>query len=152
MDVAHVKSLSYPAAAPSYAALANASLIAIEQAPDAIIVTDKEGEIQIWNKRAKEIFGFSKDEAVQGGLDLIIPENLRPAHWRGFSSAMAAGEVKSRGAAIRTRARHKDGRKIYVDLSFAVLTGPAGDAIGAIATARTPSSEHPTPPRPASQP
>ena len=108
----------------------------VEQAPDAIIVIDASGTVRIWNKRAEEIYGFSPQEAVQGGLDLIIPPHLREAHARGFHSAMAAGKVKSPGRAARTRATHKSGAKLYVEMSFSVLSDDSGKAVGAIAIAR----------------
>jgi PAS domain S-box-containing protein len=49
---------------------------------------------------------------------------------------MAAGKVKSHGRAALTRAMHKSGRKLYVELSFAVLSDSSGHALGAIAIAR----------------
>src|ERR1700720_384406 len=94
----------------------------VEQAPDAIIVTDNAGAIRIWNKRAVEMFGYSMEEAVAGKLDLIIPEHLRPAHWRGFHAAIAGGKAKSKGHAVVSRALHKNGNKLYVELSFGILT------------------------------
>ena len=108
----------------------------VEQAPDAIIVTDNAGAVLIWNDRARAIFGFSKAEAQAGGLDLIIPENLRPAHWRGFQAALAAGKTKSEGRPALTRAVHKDGHKLYVELSFGIVTDRAGKTLGALAVAR----------------
>jgi len=115
----------------------------VEQAPDAIIVTDTEGAIRIWNDRARAIFGFSKTEAVAGGLDLIIPDNLRPAHWRGFQAAVAAGKAKSEGRSALTRAVHKDGHKLYVELSFGIVTDRAGSPLGALAIARDVTQRHP---------
>ena len=114
----------------------------VEQAPDAIIVTDNAGAIRIWNDRAHAIFGFSKTEAVVGGLDLIIPENLRPAHWRGFQAAVAAGKARSEGRSTLTRAVHKVGHKLYVDLSFGIVTDRAGSPLGALAIARDVTQRH----------
>ncbi len=108
----------------------------VEQAPDAIIVTDNAGAVRIWNDRAQAIFGFSQTEAQAGGIDLIIPENLRPAHWRGFHAALAAGKTKSEGRPALTRAVHKDGHKLYVELSFGIATDRDGKPLGALAIAR----------------
>jgi len=108
----------------------------VEQAPDAMILTDPTGAVRIWNQRAVAIFGYSMREAVDGGLDLIIPAELRAAHGRGFGEAMAAGKCKTRGRAVLTRAMHKDGHKVYVELSFAVITEGSGRIIGALAIAR----------------
>lgn len=114
----------------------------VEQAPDAVIATDGAGAVSIWNRRATEIFGFSLEEAVEGGLDLIIPAHLRTTHWRGFSSAMASGKVKSQGRIVLTRAMHKSGHKLYVELSFSVLSDTLGKAYGAIAIARDVTEQH----------
>jgi PAS domain S-box-containing protein len=108
----------------------------VEQAPDAVIFTDSAGAVRIWNRRAVEMFGFSTDEAMRGGLDLIIPENLKPAHDRGFQQAVAAGKTRSAGRAILTRAKHKDGSKLYVEMSFAIITDASGGVSGALAIAR----------------
>ncbi len=108
----------------------------IEQAPDAIIMTDNAGAVRIWNRRAVEIFGFSMKEAIEGGLDLIIPEDLEPAHDRGFRAAIAAGKTKSEGRAILTRAKHKNGSKLYIEMSFAIVTDAPGRVSGALAIAR----------------
>ena len=110
--------------------------IVVEQSPDAIIFADKEGAIRLWNARAEAIFGFSAEEAIGKNLDIIIPERLRAAHWRGFESALAAGETKYAGRSMTTRSAHKDGRTIYVELSFALLKDRSDAVIGALATAR----------------
>jgi len=78
--------------------------IVIDQAPDAIIVTKHVGDIRVWNNRAVEIFGFSVAEALEGGLDLIIPEHLRSAHSKGFREAVTAGRTKAKGHGMLSRA------------------------------------------------
>jgi PAS domain S-box-containing protein len=108
----------------------------LEQAPDVVIVTDRSGVIRVWNRRATEVFGFSADEAIAAGLDVIIPAALQQAHWTAFDVAMKSGKAKTQGRAILTRAVHKDGGRLYLELSFAVLSNEAGEAIGAIAIGR----------------
>ena len=50
--------------------------LVVEQAPDGIIFTDREGVIQIWNSAAAELFGYLPEEVVGRTLDIIIPEHL----------------------------------------------------------------------------
>ena len=83
----------------------------VEQGPDALIFADCEGTIRLWNARAEAIFGYAAAEAVGRSLDLIIPENLRAAHWRGYRQAITLGHAKSGGHALATRAAHKLGSK-----------------------------------------
>jgi PAS domain S-box-containing protein len=108
----------------------------IDQAPDAIIFADKQGVIRIWNNAAANLFGYLPDEAVGRTLDLIVPEDLRHAHWNGFRTAMASGHTKSSGRAMKTRAHHKTGQKQYVSLAFSVVKDSNDIVLGAMATAR----------------
>ena len=68
-------------------------------------------------------------------LDLIVPDDLRAAHWRGFDDAMANGLLKLQGHPTLTCAVHKSGRKLYVEMTFALVTID-GVAQGAVAVAR----------------
>lgn len=105
--------------------------------PDAVIYADREGTIRVWNDGAAALFGFSAAEALGQNLDLIIPERLRAAHWAGFDRAMETGTTKG-GREVRvTRGLHKDGRRLYVEMSFGVaLDARSGKAIGSVAMAR----------------
>lgn len=108
----------------------------VEQAPDAVIFADREGAIRLWNAKAEAIFGYSKDEAIGRNLDLIIPENLRAAHWRGYNRSLAEGQTKSGGKAMVTRATPKLAGKLYVEMAFEIVRDPSQGVLGALATAR----------------
>ncbi len=108
----------------------------LEQAPDGIIFADREGVIRIWNARAEALFGYSAAEAIGKSLDLIIPEHLRAGHWRGYRQAIASGHTRLGDKAMLTRATHKDGSKVYVELAFGIVGDGQGGALGATATAR----------------
>jgi PAS domain S-box-containing protein len=108
----------------------------VNQSPDAIVFADRQGMIQVWNNAAGDLFGYAPDEVLGTSLDVIIPEHLRLAHWTGFNSAVASGQTKFGTHAMRTRATHKTGHKLYVSLAFSVVHDPDGKVIGAMATAR----------------
>ena len=110
--------------------------LVVDQAPDAIVFADRQGMIQLWNNAAADLFGFPPDEVIGLSLDIIIPEHLRHAHWEGFARAMASGHTKHGGRALKTRATHKDGQRLYVSLAFSVVNDRDGKVIGAMATAR----------------
>jgi PAS domain S-box-containing protein len=108
----------------------------VEQAPDALIFADREGAIRVWNRAAEALFGYSAAEALGQSLDIIIPERLRAAHWTAFDKSLATGETKYAGRVLTTRSAHKDGRRLYVELSFSLLMDSTGNVTGAIALAR----------------
>lgn len=108
----------------------------VEQNTEAIVFADREGTICLWNRAAQQVFGFGENEAVGANLDLIIPERLRAAHWEAYGRAFETGRLRSPGKARVTRALHRDGRRLYVEMSFALALDDAGAVIGAFAVAR----------------
>ena len=109
----------------------------LEQIADAVIYADETGTIRRWNQAAAVLFGCDAAETIGQNLDLIIPEHLRAGHWHGFEAAMTNGVMKLQGRPTVTRAAHKTGRKLYVEMTFALVKGQAGGpARGAVAVAR----------------
>lgn len=109
----------------------------LDDAADAIIYADRLGTVIRWNPAATALFGYSSDEALGQRLDLIIPEHLRAAHWRGYEAAMTKGTMKLQGRPTLTRASHKNGQKLYVEMTFAIVRGgAAGEVLGSVAVAR----------------
>jgi len=104
--------------------------------PEALVVADPQGVIRYWNDAAERLFGHAQEEAVGAGLDLLVPERFKGAHDAGFARAVASGQLRMGGRVMRTRANHKDGRKLYVDFSFALLKDASGQVVGVYATAR----------------
>jgi PAS domain S-box-containing protein len=83
------------------------------------------------------LFGYSAEEALGQSVELIIPDHLRAAHWSGFDAAMTKGATKLQGRPTLTRALHKSGRRLYVEMSFAIVKGDAeSEVLGAVAVAR----------------
>jgi PAS domain S-box-containing protein len=108
----------------------------VEQVADALIYADREGRIVRWNHAAGQLFGYSAADALGNSLDLIIPTHLRAAHWAGYDLAIANGTTKLHGRPTLTRATHKDGRKLYVEMTFALVKDKDDQTIGSVAMAR----------------
>jgi len=109
----------------------------LDQVADAVIYANRSGAIVRWNRASAALFGFSSEHALGQSLNLIIPEHLRASHWRGFNAAMKTGTTKLQGRPTLTRALHKSGRKLYVEMTFAIVKGDAKDEVlGSVAVAR----------------
>ncbi|NYT60438.1 PAS domain S-box protein [Alcaligenaceae bacterium] len=108
----------------------------VEQVSDALIYVDRAGNIVRWNQAACALFGYSAAEMLGGGLDPIIPEHLRAAHWAGFNKAIDTGKTRLAGQPTLTRAVHKMGRKLYVEMTFALVVDEHAVAMGSVAMAR----------------
>jgi PAS domain S-box-containing protein len=108
----------------------------VEQTTDAIIFADREGLIRIWNQGAETVFGYPAKDILGESLDVIIPEELRTRHGEGYNRALSEGKTRFGNRVMATRALHKDGSRLYVELSFAVIVDDSGHAEGAMAIGR----------------
>jgi PAS domain S-box-containing protein len=107
----------------------------LDQMADAVIYADRGGKIQLWNRVAAALFGYEAAEALGSSIDIIVPERLREPHWRGFEAAIASGTLKLSGRPTLTRALHKDGSRLYIEMSFGLVKN-AGSPVDSVAVAR----------------
>jgi PAS domain S-box-containing protein len=93
---------------------------------DAVVVTDADGLIRLWNPAAERLFGFTQVEALGRSLDLITPERQRQRHWHGYHQTMATGITKYGADLLRVPALAKDGRPLSIAFTVALLFGADG--------------------------
>lgn len=105
----------------------------VEDTQVAIIFSDRDGIIRLWNSGAEAMFGYRAEEALGQSLDLIVPERQRGRHWEGYSRVMATGVTKYGRELLAVPAMTKDGRRISVEFSIALLHTPTGELLGAAA-------------------
>lgn len=104
---------------------------------DAIIFTDTAGLVRFWNPGARRIFGFSEEEALGHSLDIIIPERQRERHWEGYRRVMKTGVTRyGEGSLLAVPALRKDGTRISVEFTIALVQGASGAPCGAAAIVR----------------
>ena len=108
----------------------------VEALGDAIVVANASGAITLWNPAAQRLFGFTQAEALGNSLDLIVPERLRERHWDGFKKTMASGETRYAHDVLRVPAVHKDGRRLSIAFTVALLDGPQRKVTGIVAVIR----------------
>ena len=105
----------------------------LDAAGDAIIAASPNGSIIFWNRAAERIFGFSSSEALGKSLDLIIPERQRKRHWTGYAGVMKSGTTRYGADVLRVPALHRDGRRLSIAFTVALLSGPGGvESVAAI--------------------
>jgi PAS domain S-box-containing protein len=130
----------------------------VEEMPEAVIVSDRTGAIIFWNRGAEIMFGHGAAEAVGQSLDLIIPDRFRARHWEGYHTVMATGVTRYGQELLAVPAIRKDGHRISIEFSIALLRDDSGAPQGAAAIIRDVTArwerEHaaPTPPGPTTAP
>jgi PAS domain S-box-containing protein len=117
--------------APSDAALADAlahspALLAgiVQLAADGIISIDDEERIHLFNAGAEEIFGYTADEVLGRGLDVLIPDRYREAHRAEHLPHFARAHETARrmGARREVFGRRKDGTEFPAEVAISKVT------------------------------
>ena len=75
----------------------------------AVVLADTAGHIVSWDTGAERLFGHRATDAVGATLDLIVPPDLRAAHWAGFRRAMDTGTCRLDRATTNLPVRCPDG-------------------------------------------
>ena len=93
-----------------------------ENAPDVVVVINKEGKITRWNPQAEKLFGWKKDEVINKYLaETIVPPQFREAHQKGLRRYVQTGESTILGKTIELFAVNKDNTEIDVSLSISPM-------------------------------
>lgn len=108
----------------------------LDSTPDAIIFADQDGVIRVWNGGAEAIFGYSSAEAVGEKLDIIIPEKLRERHWEGYFQVMKSGTTKYGKDTLSVPGIRKDGSRVSLEFSVALVRDEDGVLLGISAMMR----------------
>ena len=108
----------------------------VEVIGDAVIASDPGGVITMWNPAAERIFGFTKAEALGQSLDLIIPETQRNRHWDGYHKTIETGETRYATDVLRVPALHKNGRRLSIAFTVALLYSVERQVTGIVAVVR----------------
>jgi len=107
-----------------------------EGVSDAFVFADAEGNIRLWSPGAAAMFGYSREEALGQSLDLIVPEAMRERHWEGYHRVMRSGQTRYATELLAVPARCKDGRRVSIEFTIAMLRDESGAIIGAGAVIR----------------
>lgn len=120
---------------------AQAKLAAIvESSGDAIISQTPTGIITSWNKGAERIFGYTANEVIGKGIEILIPPDQHGLEQK-ILGRVQNGEVIDH---YQTRRLRKDGTTLDASLSISPVRDAAGQIIGASKIARDISEQKKT--------
>lgn len=105
----------------------------VQQTQIAVIFSDRQGVIQLWNSGAEAMFGYTAEESIGQSLDIIVPERQRARHWEGYDKVMTSGASKYGREMLAVPATRKDGTRISIEFTIVLVRSPSGDVLGAAA-------------------
>jgi PAS domain S-box-containing protein len=103
--------------------------LAVEAAPNAMIMADRHGRIVLVNSQAEALFGYARDEMIGQLVEMIVPGRFREAHPGYRASFGADPKARAMGAGRDLFCVRKDGREVPVEIGLNPLLTTEGTFI-----------------------
>lgn len=103
----------------------------LEAAPDAIVGVDSTGRIRLVNAQTEAVFGYARDELIGQLVEILIPEERRPAHPAHRERYFAEPRTRPMGAGLDLVARRRDGTQFPVEISLSSIETTDGLLVSA---------------------
>ena len=94
--------------------------ILLDRASDGIVSIDGHGKIVEFNRKAEEIFQYSKDEVIGNSLAKLIPKDISPVHKKGISHLVDSQESRI-GKTMEVVGVRKDGSLFPHEISVSTF-------------------------------
>lgn len=94
----------------------------IEHAADAILIITQEGQIEMLNEAAADLFGWSPDELSGKHISTLLPERYRMIHSMHIRNYVSAPLKRTMGDHLATPAMHRSGAEIQIAASLSAVT------------------------------
>jgi PAS domain S-box-containing protein len=105
----------------------------LESAPDAMVVVDADGVIQLANAQTQTMFGYASEDALVGcSVEMLIPQRFEGQHVRQRAAFARTPKTRRMGAGLDLWGRRKDGSEFPVDVALASVATDEGTLVTAV--------------------
>lgn len=103
--------------------------LVVESAPNAMVLVNGEGKITLVNSQTEKLFGFSRDELINNGVEMLIPFRFKEKHPDYRNAFFSTPKARSMGAGRDLYARRKDGTEFPVEIGLNPLETAEGPMV-----------------------
>ena len=87
--------------------------------PDAIVVVDEQGRIEMASAALETLFGYPVEDVIGRPVEMLVPDTVREAHQAYRTSYGHHPAPRPMGAGLELHGRRRDGSVFPVDVSLA---------------------------------
>jgi len=102
--------------------------LVVEALPNGLITVNAARTIVLVNRKAEELFGYSRDELVGEPIEKLLPERFRTQHHDHVRNFLAKPQTRGMSAGRDLFGRRKDGTEFPVEIGLNPIATPEGQS------------------------
>jgi PAS domain S-box-containing protein len=103
----------------------------LESAPDAMVVVDQKGVIQLVNSQTERLFGYDRVQLVGEPVEVLVPKRFRKKHARHRGGYYGEHPTRPMGIGLDLFGLRKNGTEFPVEISLSPLETEEGLLVSA---------------------
>ena len=103
----------------------------LESAPDAMVIVNELGKIQLINKQAEKLFGYPSEELINKPVELLIPKRYKDNHTSHREMFFNFPKTRKMGEGKDLYGINKKGKEIPIQISLSPLKTEEGLLVSA---------------------
>jgi len=106
--------------------------VALESAPDAMVIVNADGEIQLANAATEKLFGYEREELMGRHAEILIPDRHRDRHPESSAAFFSEPRARPMDAGLELTGQRKDGVEFPVQITLSPFQAEQGLATAVI--------------------
>ncbi|MEM8951875.1 MAG: PAS domain S-box protein [Pseudomonadota bacterium] len=90
----------------------------LDSTPDAMVIVDCDGRIQLINRQLEDLFGYARDELLDQPVEILLPERLAAGHVHLRQAYAVDPQPREMGSGHELVGRRKDGGEVPIEVSL----------------------------------
>lgn len=103
--------------------------LAVESAPNAMVMVNQEGKIILINSQTERLFGYDREELIGRSVEILVPERFRGKHPNYRAEFSSEPQARAMGAGRDLFGLRKDGTEVPIEIGLNPIETEAGNLV-----------------------